>query len=133
MKQRRLNRVARTLRIVTVLLGVSLLAGCDRNVRNMLPHDVEGTWTTDDPRYGGRFFELSPTFLIVVAGRDVPASVQWIDKVKVQGMGAETSYMVYSTDYADDSQNQMVLVFSPANGGEIRFRNRAEVWHREWR
>lgn len=130
MKDSRLKRNSKKLRIVVVLLGVSVLAGCDRNVRNMLPRDVEGSWTTDDPRYRDRFFELSPTFLIIVTGREAPASVQWIDKVKIQPMDSETSYIVYSTDYGDDSQNQMVLVFRPANGGEIRFKNQAEVWRR---
>lgn len=133
MSHRAQNRASRMLGIVTLLLGMSVLAGCDRNVSNMLPHDVEGTWATDDPRYRDRFFELSPTFLIIVAGPDTPANVRWIDKVKIQATGSETSYVVYSTDCSDDTQNQMALIFNPANGGEIRFRNQSEVWRRRGR
>jgi hypothetical protein len=91
---------------------------------------VEGLWTTDDPRFEGRFMELSPSFVIIVTGHDDPASVQFVDKVELQAPTDFSAFTVYSTDYSEGTHYQMRLQFSSANGGELRFQNGGQVWKR---
>ena len=113
-----------------VLLTLSLSVACNSNTVLNIPREMEGVWTTNDPRFQGRFMELSPSFVIIVTGHDDPASVQFVDKVEAQAPGDFSSLTVYSTDYADGTHYQMRLQFSPANGGEIHFQNQGQVWRR---
>lgn len=84
-----------------ILLTLALTVGCGSNVLPNLPREMEGVWTTDDPRFSGRFMELSPSFVIIVTGHDDAASVQFIDKVETQAPGDFSSLTVYSTDYSE--------------------------------
>lgn len=118
------------LRVLGAVLMVSLCAGCNSTSSLTLPREMEGVWTTDDPRFQGRFMELSPSFVIIVTGHDDPASVQFVDKVESPAPGDVSSLTVYSTDYSEGAHYQMRLQFSPANGGEIRFQNQGLVWRR---
>jgi hypothetical protein len=92
---------------------------------------MEGVWTTDDPRFSGRFMELSPSFVIIVTGHDDAASVQFIDKVETQAPGDFSSLTVYSTDYSEGTHYQMRLQFNPAHGGELHFQNQGQTWKRD--
>lgn len=116
-------------RITVVTLMLLACVGCSRNNSRMLPRELEGVWTTDDPRYGDRLLELSQAFVIIVAGHDTP-SVQMIDKVETQPKGTDTALTIYSTDYPEETHYEMALQFSPANGGEMRFKNQTQVWRR---
>jgi len=98
--------------------------------QGLLPSDVVGAWTTNDPRYGDRVMELSRAFVIIITGRHEPASVQMIDRVESESNGADTRYTIYSTDYSQGTHFEMKIEFRPANGGEIRFRNQPAVWTR---
>jgi len=118
------------LRIPGVLLTLLLCVGCNSTSLLSLPREMEGVWTTDDPRFQGRFMELSPSFVIIVTGPDDPVSVQFIDKVETQAPGDLSSLTVYSTDYSEGVRHQMRLQFSSANGGELRFQNQGLVWRR---
>ena len=113
-----------------VLLALLLCVGCNSTSLLNLPREMEGVWTTDDPRFQGRFMELSPSFVIIVTGPDDPVSVQFIDKVETQAPGDLSSLTVYSTDYSEGVRHQMRLQFSSANGGELRFQNQGLVWRR---
>ena len=117
-------------RCVGILLALSLCVGCNSNTLLNVPHEVEGIWTNDDPRFEGRFMELSSSFVIIVTGPDDPASVQFVDKVETQAPGDFSSLTVYSTDYAEGAHYQMRLQYSPANGGEIHLQNGGQVWRR---
>jgi hypothetical protein len=96
----------------------------------MLPAQLEGVWTSDDPRYSDRFLELPPTFVMIVTGRHERSSVQWIDKVNVESAGDRMVLTVYSTDFQEGTHHELALQVSPANGGEIRLRNQSQVWKR---
>lgn len=118
------------LRVLGLLLPLSFSVGCNSRVLMTLPREMEGVWTTDDPRFQGRFMELSPSFVIIVTGHEDPATVQFVDKVETQTPGDLSSLTVYSTDYSEGAHYQMRLQFSPANGGELRFQNQGLVWKR---
>ena len=112
--------------LAMVLLLPSM--GCKRS--NMLPHDLDGVWTTNDPRYANAFLELSPAFVIVVTGPHNRASVQIIDRVRSEITGSGMLFSVQSTDVEDGTQQSMNLEFRSDNGGELRFRNQNQVWTR---
>jgi len=119
-----------TLRTTVIILMALVCAGCNRNDSRMLPRQLEGTWTTDDPRYQDRFMDLSQAFVIIGTSRYDAPSVQLIDKVEVEARGSDTVLTVYSTDHSQSAHYQMAIQFSPANGGEIRFKNQTQVWRR---
>lgn len=128
MKRLRLRVILFGLVAVWPLLG-SL--GCARHVhQGLLPKELAGAWTSDDPRYKERVMELSRAFVIIITGRHDPASVQMIDGVETESKGSETLFTVYSTDYSQGTHFQMKIQYSPANGGEIRFNNHGTVWTR---
>lgn len=115
---------------ICVVLLSSL--GCSQHMhQGLLPKDVAGAWTTDDPRYKDRLMELSRAFVIIVTDRHEPASVQMIDRVETEPAGSDTRYTIYSTDYAQGTHFQMAIQYTAAHGGEIRFRNQPAVWTRQ--
>ena len=114
-----------------VLLSFALFTGCHKNETRMLPSEIEGVWTTDDPRYHDRVLELSRTFVIIITSRTEKASIQWIDKVKADPSEDALTVTVYSTDFPEGTHQEMSFHFSAANGGEIRFKNQATVWKRQ--
>lgn len=118
------------IRIAIIVTALLACAGCSRNTQSMLPRQLTGLWTTDSPRYQGRFLELYQTFVIIGTGPGQPVSVQMIDKVKTESMGDGTVLTIYSTDL-NGTQYELGLQFSPANGGELRLRNQSHVWKRE--
>lgn len=119
-----------TAAMLTVVLLVCV--GCNGNTSHMLPHELDGVWVTDDVRYQGRSMELSPTFVILVTGREEPSSVQWVDKVQCDATADGLNLTVYSTDIRDQNSMRMSLQFRRANGGELRFQNDGRVWKRMW-
>ncbi len=121
---------ATTLRPIGIALLLLLGVGCNSNASRMLPHSLDGVWTTDDPRFQERFLELSPSFVIIVTGQDDPASVQFIDKVVTEPLVDGSAFTVYSTDYSQGAHYHVTLEFSPANGGELHVRNQGQVWRR---
>ena len=116
----------------TIVLSAVLmaLAGCNGNMHSMLPGEVTGEWTSDDPRYQGRFLELSPTFVITGTGPGQAPRVEWIDKVEVIATGNDTQFKVYTTELSLGTHDEMNFFFNSANGGQIRFRNQPRVWNR---
>ena len=116
--------------LIAAVLSIFCCVGCNSTASLTLPRELEGVWTTDDPRFQGRFMELSPSFVIIVTGHDDPASVQFVDKVESVAPGDLSSLTVYSTDYSEGAHYQMKLQYSPANGGEIHFQNQSLVWKR---
>lgn len=126
------SRQCQTMRSVcAALVFVALVtsAGCKRQRSNLLPRQLVGVWTTDDPRYKDRFLELSQAFVIIVTGRNDPSSVQLIDRVETTQQGSEMLLTVYSTDRSG-GQYTMNLRFNPENGGELRFSNQSQIWKR---
>jgi len=123
-------RTMRAVGMMLVLVQILLSAGCDRHRSILLPRQLEGVWTTEDPRYKDRFLELSQAFVIIVAGRDEPFSVQLVDRVETSQQGSQMLLTVYSTDHSTGEQYTMNLRFNPENGGELHFSNQPQVWKR---
>lgn len=125
--QRRTTHLVAT---ALAFLGMVILAGCDHQRSSMLPRQLEGVWTTDDPRYKDRFLELSQAFVIIVTGREDAPSVQLIDHVETTQQGSELHLTVYSIDHRSGEEYTMNLGFKPQNGGELKFSNQSQIWRR---
>ena len=121
----------RVVRHAVLLLAALSGLGCQRKASPMLPRELEGVWTTDDPRYKDRQLELSQVFVITVTGRQDAPRVEWINRVSTAREGAGLQIAVDATDHSSGTQDHLKLVFSPANGGEIRFNNQPQVWRRQ--
>jgi hypothetical protein len=111
---------------IAILSLLSCLACSPSSV--MLPRQLEGVWTTGDPRYADAFLELSPTFVIIVTSSHEPARVQFVDRVKVQSEDANTLLTVYSTDVTTRAHDMMILELRPDHGGELRIGHQTQVW-----
>lgn len=117
--------------IAAILLLLILWGARNWQRTILLPEEVAGVWTTNEPRYQGRFLELYSTFVIIGAGTNDVPKVQVIDSVKQQQSGNVTSYAVHSTDL-DGNEYDMTLLFDPTHGGEIHFNNQGNIiWRRQ--
>jgi hypothetical protein len=114
-------------------IGAALVVGWnkwDEQNPRLLPTTVTGVWTTDDTRYKGRFLELYEAFVIIGAGGQEVPQVQVINSVKPSPAGDEILYKIVASDL-DGSAHEMTLLFNPARGGELHFKNQANVmWRR---
>jgi len=115
------------LRLLSAVLSVSFCVGCNSGPSLTLPREMEGVWTTYDPRFQGRFMELSPSFVIIVTGHDDPASVQFVDKVESATPGDLSSLTVYSTDYSEGAHYQMNCSSLPRMGA--RYVSKIRAWY----
>jgi len=116
-------------RLLVAALTLLACLGCSKNRYNLIPSQLAGSWTTDAPRYNGRFLELYQAFVIVGEGPEHPPSVQMVDKVMTHPEQNDLTLTLYSSDL-EGSHYELTLQFSPANHGEIRFPHQKEVWKR---
>jgi hypothetical protein len=89
-----------------------------------------GYWTTDEPRYHGRFLEMNQAYVIIGAGENGTPGVQTIDRVESAPMPEGTRCTIYSTT-RDGVHDQLTIDYDSHNGGEVRFENQPDVvWRR---
>lgn len=112
------------------LLLLLVAIGGHQNNANLLPTDLVGFWTTDEPRYQGRFLELYRVYVIVGAGPQEAPRIETVDSVETQQESDHILYTISSTDLSG-VRDKMTLLYTPKNGGEIRFRHLENlVWKR---
>lgn len=122
-------RVRMVWALLSALLVLTGSFGCSKNKQNLLPSQLAGFWTTDAPKYHGRFLELNRAFVIIGTGLENPPSVQIVDSITIHPEQQDLTLTIYSSD-VETGQDELTLQFSPANGGEIRFPHQPEVWTR---
>ena len=113
-----------------LLLALMATLGCHHASVNLLPKDLVGYWTTDEPLYADRFVELYRAYVIIGTGsKDVP-QVQAVDSVEAKQEGDGTVYTISSSDLSGATY-KMTLLYKPIGGGELRFRHMENmVWKR---
>jgi hypothetical protein len=120
-------------RLMIALFTVTLMALCSacKSGRGeaSLPREVEGAWITDDPQYAERLIKFWPSEYVILTGVESQANVQTVDKVERQQSGNGFALTIYSSNRAGN-HDQIGISYSPANGGELRFRNQKPVWRR---
>jgi len=123
-----MTRISLSLTILSLLLTT---IGCEHKTTYLLPNDLVGFWTADEPRYEGRFLELYRAYVIIGTGSTEVPKVQGVNSVEAVPEGDHIAYHVLSTDLAG-VQYKMTLFYTPARGGEIRFKHMENItWKRQ--
>ncbi|HLK32933.1 MAG TPA: hypothetical protein VKT29_07575 [Terriglobales bacterium] len=91
-----------------------------------------GVWTTNDPPYAGRHFEIRKD-LIVVAFNDDTAYTESITAVEADPHDGGISFKIHTTSYGttyrpeDEHPALWQLEYKPADGGTIRIAHQPKV------
>jgi hypothetical protein len=90
-----------------------------------LPENFAGKWTTLDPRYADRYFELTKTTLTYGLG-DGKEDIYQVSGVKKI---IEDNNILYTIYYKNEDGLKFTRSFyyEPANDGKIRFKNQEEI------
>ena len=93
----------------------------------VFPDHMIGKWTTAEPRYTGRFFEISQTTFTYGLGGD-KRDVCVISSIEKSIQGNNTLYTInyHNTDGIEYTRS---FYYFPENGGMIKFKNQTYV---EW-
>jgi hypothetical protein len=104
--------------------------GCNRKATHLLPKELVGFWTADEPRYKGRFLELYRAYVILGTGPGEVPQVQIVDSVEADPDGDHVAYKISSTDL-NGVQYNMTLMYKPAGEGIILFKHQENIfWKR---
>ncbi len=113
-----------------LLLLLAATVGCNRNATHLLPKELVGFWTADEPRYKGRFLELYRAYVILGTGPGEVPQVQIVDSVEADTEGDHVAYKIASTDL-NGVQYNMTLMYKPAGEGVILFKHQENIlWKR---
>jgi len=119
--------------LAIVLFVATLMALCNGcksgGGEGALPREVQGAWVTDDPQYSDRLIKFWPSEFVILTGVESQAAVQTVEKVDRQQLGNGFALTIFSSNRAG-TRDQMGIIYNPANGGELRFRNQKPVWRR---
>jgi hypothetical protein len=112
-------------RLVVALLVVAGFFGCRSKKAETLPGELIGIWTTSAPQYANSFFTIKEDS-VIFGTEEGTAFAYSIDKMEVV---RDTEHIVYTITYSSAEGEKFVWAFyyDPRNGGEIRFKNQAQV------
>ena len=115
---------------MVVFLLLLATAACNRNATHLLPKELVGFWTADEPRYKGRFLELYRAYVILGTGPGEVPQVQIVDSVEATPDGDHVVYKIGSTDL-NGIQYNLTLLYRPTGEGTILFKHQESVlWKR---
>lgn len=111
----------------TIIVVLFVATGCHRD-RAVVPDELVGSWTTDDPVYRGRSLKLEKEYVLVGFGEDVNPTVQRITKVEIIRNATTNSTTIYSTD--KEGLHELTVYFEPSDGGSLYIKNLRGKWTR---
>ena len=92
-----------------------------------IPENLIGKWTTSEPRYEDRFFEITKETLVYGLGGD-KQDVYFVSNLETRLQGNQILYTLSCKD-TDGLKFTRSFYYESANGGVIRFKNQKHV---EW-
>lgn len=115
------------------LLALALLTamlGCTPGHEKTVPQDLLGVWTTSEPKYADRFFELTKDAIIFGTGGDnfEVYSVESVERTR------DEEGLVYNIRYLNHVGQPYAfsIYYDPSNRGVIRFKHQKHfAWTRE--
>lgn len=112
--------------VILILIGASIFVSrtgkhCD------IPEDLTGRWTTTEPRYEDRFFEITKETLVYGLGGD-KQDVYFISNLERKLVGNQLLYSIGFKN-KDGFKFTRSFYYESGNGGIIRFKNQKHV---EW-
>jgi hypothetical protein len=114
--------------LTAVVFFSVLVLGCSSS--STAPKEIQGTWRTGSPESAGVSIEFTPDKIIISSDFGVVENT--ITKVKSQ-KGHLHNSMLYSVYYSDRFRetNLMNVLYSPEDGGVLRFKSEQDVlWKR---
>jgi hypothetical protein len=110
--------------LVSAIFAAGLLLGCSS--QPAAPKEIQGVWKTASPESAGVSIEFTPNKIIISSELGVVENA--ITKVKSQ-KGHLHGSMLYSIFYSDrfKETNLMNVLYSPEDGGVLRFKSEQDV------
>ena len=97
--------------------------------RTKISDDLWGVWTTSEPRYKDRSFEITKDLIILGTGVASGDSCS-IKKIEKEDQGTKRLYVIYY-DTSEGDEQQFSFYYSTKKGGTIRLKNQKDiVWKR---
>ena len=122
----------RSLASLLILGGVLTTGAACRETRNRnVPEELLGIWTTNDPRYEDRYFELTTEATMIVGTGEGNSDTYIITNIESVTVSALTDYTL---SYFKNAGNEYKFRFryDPFDNGIIRFVNqKALKWRRK--
>ena len=113
--------------ILILLLTFAMTFGVQCQRIFAVPEELIGVWVTKDPNYLDRPFEIKKNTIIFEQGLGyLDFDVYPIAGVKKTESEGQTLYIIYYT-IPSGKKFEFSFYYSPANGGEIRFKNQPEM------
>jgi len=115
--------------VVLFLIGASIFVSCTKKSTD-IPEDLIGKWTTSEPRYHDRFFEITKETFVYGLGGD-KEDVYLISNLKKD---LEVDNILYTIDYKSEDGHQFTRSFYyvPCNEGIIRLKHEEHIeWHKQ--
>ena len=110
--------------VVLIIIGALIFVSCTGKHTN-IPENLVGIWTTSEPRYEDRFFEITKETLIYGLGGDKKDiySVSSIEE------SLEGNNIIYTISYknTDGFKFTRSFYYESVEGGVIRFKNQKQV------
>ena len=116
--------------ILFILLGVTTIVWVQRDDSVEIPEKLFGRWTTTDPRYVDRFFDLSESSVVFGVG-DGDIAVYTTDSI--QGV-LEDGRTMFNVIFIDDEgvEYSQSLYFSKSDDNLLLFKNQNGVgWRKQ--
>ena len=114
--------------MVLVMVCTAFLAGC--NVSSTIPEGLVGVWQTDAAESADVTFDFSRERIVISSG--MGAIEYTVEKVEADKghLYDTTLYSIYYLD-RDGETNLMRLLYSPQEGGVVRFKSDQDtVWRK---
>ncbi|HON37627.1 MAG TPA: hypothetical protein PLY57_02525 [Deltaproteobacteria bacterium] len=115
--------------IAFVVVSMAFLAGC--NTSSTIPEGLIGVWQTDEEESADVTFDFSRERIVISSGTGVfEYTVEKVEEDKGH-LYQSTLYSIYYLD-RDGEINLMHLLYSPEDGGIIRFKSDQDVvWRKK--
>lgn len=116
--------------MAAVLLAATVLTVINREEPIEIPDDLFGYWTTTDPKYADRHFDLSSATVTFGLGDDASA-VYAVDRISA---AREHDRIVYTVTFKDEEgvAHTQSMAFHQNNPNQLVFINQqGTVWHKQ--
>jgi hypothetical protein len=94
-----------------------------------VPAEFHGHWTTSDPRYEARAFELTVDTITLLNGEEGKASYPVQKFERIQKDGAIVHTLTYGNP-VEGTTEALSFYYEPREGGVIRFKSQRNI---EWK
>ncbi len=112
-------------RILTALVMVAGLFGCQTKKHMTVPEELVGVWKTSAPQYADRFFELREVVIVIDTGQGT-ISVNFVQEVAEVRAGDQILYTIYYAGQ-EGTKSEWSFYYDPSHGRAIRFKNQMQI------